>query len=99
MKHLPLIAVLLVMISTGMSLERGALQRQYQRMTPGILLRLILIVFVVPPAAALLLGHVLPIGRPALAGLFLISIAPAAPLLSRNIARLKLDTQSAAAFQ
>jgi predicted Na+-dependent transporter len=55
--------------------------------------------FIVPAAWALLLGRILPLKRPEMAGLFFVSAAPGAPLMTRNIARRGFDMHLAAGYQ
>ncbi len=42
---------------------------------------------------------VLPLGLPALAGLFLVSVAPGAPLMTRGAAKRGFNMQMAASYQ
>jgi BASS family bile acid:Na+ symporter len=98
-KYLPAIAVFLVMVSTGMSLNRREFIANWRRLTPGIWARLLLATFIVPPALALLLGWVLPIDVAAMGGLYLIAVAPGAPLMTRNAAKRGFDLQLTASYQ
>jgi BASS family bile acid:Na+ symporter len=98
-KYLPTITVLLLMVSTGMSLDRRELIANWQRLTPAIWARLLMMTFIVPPALALVLGRVLPIGLAAMGGLYLIAVAPGAPLMTRNAAKRGFDMQMAASYQ
>lgn len=93
------IAVLMLMVATGMSLDRGQFVANWRRLTPGMWARLLAATFLVPPALALALGHTLPIGAAATAGLFLIAVAPGAPLMTRNVAKHGFDMQLAAGHQ
>ena len=52
-----------------------------------------------PPLIALGLGQLLPLDLATTAGLFLIAVAPGAPLLTRNIAKRGFDMQMAASYQ
>jgi BASS family bile acid:Na+ symporter len=98
-KYLPAIAVFLLMVSTGMSLDRREFIANWRRLTPGIWARLLLATFIVPPAVALVLGRVLPIDLAAMGGLYLIAVAPGAPLMTRNAAKRGFDMQLAASYQ
>jgi bile acid:Na+ symporter, BASS family len=98
-KYLPAIAVFLLMVSTGMSLDRREFIANWRRLTPGIWARLLLATFIVPPAMALVLGRVLPIDSAAMGGLYLIAVAPGAPLMTRNAAKRGFDMQLAASYQ
>lgn len=99
MSYLPPIAVLLLMLSTGMSLNRTQLVANWRRLTPGMWLRLLLATFLVPPAVVLGLSKVLPLSMASMAGLYLIAVAPGAPLLTRNAAKRGFDMQMAASYQ
>ena len=66
------VAVLMLMVSVGMSLDVRELLANWRRLTPVLWAKLLLATFLVPPACALALGAVLPIGLPALGGLFLV---------------------------
>jgi BASS family bile acid:Na+ symporter len=97
--YLPAIAVFLLMVSTGTSLNCHELLEIWRRLSPAIWAKLLLATFVVPPMLALALGQVLPIGPVAMGGLFLIAVAPGAPLLTRNVAKRGFDMQMAASYQ
>jgi BASS family bile acid:Na+ symporter len=92
-------AVLMLMVSVGMSLDVRELISNWRRLTPALWAKLLLATFLVPPACALALGMVLPIGLPALAGLFLVSVAPGAPLMTRGAAKRGFNMQMAASYQ
>jgi BASS family bile acid:Na+ symporter len=98
-KYLPAIAVFLLMVSTGMNFDRREFIANWRRLTPGIWARLLLATFIVPPAMALVLGRVLPIDLAAMGGLYLIAVAPGAPLMTRNAAKHGFDMQLAASYQ
>ena len=68
--------VVMLMISTGMSLDPARFATNWRRLSAAAWGRLLAATFILPPLLALLLGEVLPIGRPAMAGLFLIAVAP-----------------------
>lgn len=99
MKYLLPGAVFLLMLSTGMSLDRAQFVANWRRLTPAIWSRLLLATFLLPPLLALALGTLLPIDRAALAGLYLIAVAPGAPLMTRNAAKRGFDMQLAASYQ
>jgi BASS family bile acid:Na+ symporter len=61
--------------------------------------RLLLATFIVPPLIALALGQLLPLALSATAGLFLIAVAPGAPLMTRGVAKKGFDMQMAASYQ
>jgi BASS family bile acid:Na+ symporter len=98
-KSLLPIAVLLMMISIGMTLQPGEVLRNWRRTTAGAWLRLLIATFLIPPLIVLLLARVLPIEPSALVGLFMVSVAPGAPLLTRNIAKRGFDMHLAASYQ
>lgn len=92
-------AVLMLMLSIGMSLRLAELVAHWRRLTAGVWARLLLATFLLPPAMALALGHALSLDRAAMAGLFLIGVAPGAPLMTRGVAKRGFDLQMAASYQ
>src|SRR5271157_1060281 len=92
-------AVFLLMLSIGMSLRRDKMLAAYRRMKWSAWIRLLLATFIIPPAIALLLPHIFPLTLPEMAGLFLVGVAPGAPLMTRNIAKKGFDMQLAAGYQ
>ena len=92
-------AVFVLMLSVGMSLEFGKIIAGYRRMTWSVWVRLLLATFFVPPAIALLLPHIFPLSLPEMAGLFMVGVAPGAPLMTRNIAKRGFDMHLAAGYQ
>jgi bile acid:Na+ symporter, BASS family len=82
-----------------MSLEYGKIIAGYRRMTWSVWVRLLVATFIVPPAIALLLPHVFPLSLPEMAGLFMVGVAPGAPLMTRNIAKRGFDMHLAAGYQ
>lgn len=82
-----------------MSLEREEFLANFRRLTLGSWVRLLLGTFVVPPVIVLVLAQVLPVGIPAMAGLYLIAVAPGAPLMTRNVAKRGFDRHVAAGYQ
>lgn len=93
------IAVLMLMLSVGMSLELGSLVAHWRRLTWQTWTRLLFATFLLPPLLALGLGHLLPVTLATTAGLFLIAIAPGAPLMTRGVAKRGFDMQLAASYQ
>jgi bile acid:Na+ symporter, BASS family len=98
-KYLIATTVLILMVSIGMSLEFGDLMAQWRRLTLAVWVRLLLATFILPPLIALGLGQLLPLTRVETGGLFLIAIAPGAPLMTRNIAKRGFDMRIAASYQ
>ena len=92
-------AVFLLMVSVGMSLRHDKIVAGFRRMTWATWLRLLLATFIVPPAIALLLPHIFPLTLPQMAGLFMVGVAPGAPLMTRNIAKRGFDIHLAAGYQ
>ncbi|MGH7937787.1 MAG: bile acid:sodium symporter family protein [Bryobacteraceae bacterium] len=99
MKYLLPSAVLILMLSIGMSLKFREIVANWRRLTWVSWIRLLLATFLVPPLIALSLGQLLPLSLVTTAGLFLIAVAPGAPLLTRNIAKRGFDMQMAASYQ
>jgi len=99
MKYLLPGAVLILMLSIGMSLKFREIVANWRRLTWINWIRLLLATFLVPPLIALGLGQLLPLSLATTAGLFLIAVAPGAPLLTRNIAKQGFDMQMAASYQ
>ena len=99
MKHLFPVAVAMLMVSIGMSLNVRQFVANWGRLTPGHWARLLLATFLVPPLLALGLGRGLALGPAATVGLFLVAVAPGAPLMMRGAARKGFDLQMAASYQ
>ena len=99
MKSLLPISVFMLMVSVGMSLSPRQLLENWRRLTPSLWGKLLAATFLVPPLLALALGHVLPLDGPTTAGLFLIAVAPGAPLMTRGVAKKGVDMQIAATYQ
>ena len=76
MKLLFPIAVFLLMVSIGMSLRPSHLWKYWRGMIGGNGLRLLLATFIVPPAVALLLYHLLPLDFGEGVGLFMLGVVP-----------------------
>jgi bile acid:Na+ symporter, BASS family len=92
-------AVFVLMLSVGMSLRHDKMLSAYRRMTWTAWVRLLLATFIVPPAIALLLPHIFPLSLGEMAGLFMVGVAPGAPLMTRNIAKKGFDMHLAAGYQ
>lgn len=92
-------AVLVLMISIGMSLDWAQFVANWRRLTLGTWGRLLVATFILPPILALLIATLLPIDRGALVGLFLVAVAPGAPLMTRGVAKRGFDMQLAASYQ
>lgn len=99
MKYLLPAAVLMLMVSIGMSLNLRQLWENWQRLTPLVWLKLLAATFLVPPLLALGLGSLLPLTPAATAGLFLVAVSPGAPLMTRGAAKKGFDMQTAATYQ
>jgi BASS family bile acid:Na+ symporter len=89
----------MLMVSIGMSLSPRQLLENFHRLTPSVWARLVVATFLVPPLLALALGRLLPLDGAATAGLFLIAVAPGAPLMTRGVAKKGFDMQIAASYQ
>ena len=92
-------AIFLMMVSIGTSFRTEEMWRNQKLMGWWGSLRLLLVVFVLPPALALALARLLPLSLAETGGLFLIAVAPGAPLLTRNVAKRGFDAQLAAVYQ
>jgi predicted Na+-dependent transporter len=99
MKMLLPAAVFMLMVSVGMSLSPRQLVDNWRRLTPVIWMKLMAATFLLPPLLALLLGHFLPLDGPTTAGLFLVSVVPGAPLMTRGVAKKGFDRQIAGSYQ
>ena len=99
MKFLIPSAVGLLMISVGMSLSLAQLSATLRRLTLMAWLRMLAATFIGPAILALLLARVFHLTDGALAGIFLIGVAPGAPLLTRNLSRRGFDLHLAATYQ
>lgn len=93
------IVVALLMISVGMSLRPPELIATLRRLTWLAWARMLLATFVLPAALALALGRIFHLTDGDLAGIFLIGVAPGAPLLTRNVARRGFEMHLAATYQ
>jgi predicted Na+-dependent transporter len=99
MKYLLPVAVLMLMLSVGMSLRPGQLWENWRRLTPSLWGRLLAATFLVPPLLALALGRLLSLGGAATAGLFLVAVVPGPPLMTHGVAKKGFDMQTAASYQ
>ena len=91
MKLLLPITVLLLMVSVGMSLNWTQFLANWRRLTLAKWAKLVAATFIVPPILALALASLLRLDRGALIGLFLIAVAPGAPLMTRVVAKRGFD--------
>lgn len=99
MKYLIPLVVGLLMVSIGMSLQPRELAVTVRRLNWMRWLRLLLATFVIPAFLALALAQLFRLERGELAGIFLVGVAPGAPLLTRNLARKGFDMHLAATYQ
>ena len=99
MKFLLALAIIMLMVSVGMSLQLRELIANWRRLTWGQWSRLLLATFIIPAAFALLLAHAFSLSLPNTAALFMLGATPGAPLLTRNLARRGFDMQLAASYQ
>ena len=93
------LAVLVLMMSVGMSLRPREVVANLRRMQWKDWVGLVLATFIVPAALGLALGRILPLNRAEMAGLFFVGAAPGAPLMTRNIAKRGFDMHLAAGYQ
>ena len=91
--------VLLLMVSVGMSLNWTQFLANWRRLTVATWVKLLAATFIVPPILALALANLLRLDRGALIGLFLIAVAPGAPLMTRVMAKRGFDMELAASYQ
>ena len=99
MKLLLPITVPLLMVSVGMSLNWTQFLANWRRLTVATWGKLLAATFIVPPILALSLANLLRLDRGALIGLFLIAVAPGAPLMTRVVAKRGFDMELAANYQ
>ena len=99
MKLLLPITVLLLMVSVGMSLNWTQFLANWRRLTLATWAKLLAATFIIPPILALALAGGLRTDRGALIGLFLIAVAPGAPLMTRVVAKRGFDIELAASYQ
>jgi len=91
--------VFLLMVSVGLSLKLTAVVARWKRLDWLTWLRLVAATFLIPPAIALLVAHLFHLTRAETVGLFMVGVAPGAPLLTRNMARKGFDMHLAASYQ
>ncbi len=87
------------MFSIGGSLKPGEVISHWRNVNWRQWTRLVFATFIVPPALALFAASVLRLSGPETLGLFLVGVAPGAPLLTRNLARRGFDMHLAASYQ
>jgi len=92
-------AVLMLMVSIGMSLRMPELIEHWRSLSAWSWAWLVLATFLLPPLLALGLVQLLSLGLGATAGLFMVAATPGAPLLTRKIAKKGFDMQLAASYQ
>jgi BASS family bile acid:Na+ symporter len=92
-------AVFLLMVSVGMSLKLKQVFTHWRQLNLIAWLSLLTATFLIPPALALLLANLFHFDLGETAGLFMVGVAPGAPLLTRNIAKKGFDMQLAASYQ
>jgi len=92
-------AVFLLMISVGLGLKLTEVVANWRRMEWSRWLSLTAATFIIPPALALVLANLFRLTLAETAGLFLVGVAPGAPLLTRNLARKGFDMHMAASYQ
>jgi BASS family bile acid:Na+ symporter len=99
MKLLILATVWSLMISIAMSLNWTQFVATWRRLTPAIWGKLLLATFIIPPIIAIALQKLLPIDAGAFIGLYLVAVAPGAPLMTHRVAQRGFDMQMAASYQ
>jgi BASS family bile acid:Na+ symporter len=87
------------MFSVGMSLNWTQFLANWRRLTLATWAKLLAVTFIIPPIIALALASLLRLDRGALIGLFLIAVAPGAPLMTRVVAKRGFDMELAASYQ
>jgi len=92
-------AVFMLMVSVGMSLKLSEVSTCWRRLSWSAWFQILLATFIVPPTIALLGATVFHLTLAETAGLFLVGVAPGAPLLTRNMARKGFDMHMAASYQ
>jgi BASS family bile acid:Na+ symporter len=98
-KSLLPLSVWILMVSIGMSLNVSQLIANWRSLTPLEWLKLLFATFIAPPALVVLLARLLPLTPAEMGGLFMVAVAPGAPLLTRGIAKKGFDMQLAASYQ
>jgi BASS family bile acid:Na+ symporter len=93
------IVVGMLMVSIGMSLSIAEMSSTVRRLTWLAWARLLLATFILPAFLSLGLSRLFRLSPGEVAGLFLIGVAPGAPLLTQNLARRGFNMHMAATYQ
>ncbi len=99
MSYFMLSIVYLLMVSVGMSLKPAGLGTTWRTIPLVTWLRILFATFIVPPAVALILATLFRLTIAETAGLYMIAVAPGAPMLARNLSRKGFDVLLAATYQ
>jgi predicted Na+-dependent transporter len=99
MQYLLPSVVFLLMASVGMSLKLTEVVAHWRRLDWFTWLSLVIATFIIPPALALLIANLFRLTPGESVGLFMVGVAPGAPLLTRNLARQGFDMHMAASYQ
>ncbi len=99
MKYILQACVFVLMVSIGMALKPSDLMSRWRQQSLSDWLRLLLATFILPPVMALLLHRFLHLSGPEAIGLFMVGVAPGAPLLTRNLGKHGYDMKIAASYQ
>jgi bile acid:Na+ symporter, BASS family len=99
MQYLLTCGVFLLMVSVGLSLRLTQLVARWRRLDWFAWLRIWIATFIIPSVLALLLAKLFQFTLAETAGLFVVGVAPGAPLLTRNLARKGFDMHMAASYQ
>jgi BASS family bile acid:Na+ symporter len=87
------------MVSLGMSLKLKEVFDNWRRVSIGYWFRAVLATFIFPPAMALALARIFRLSLPEMVGLFMVGVAPGAPLLTRNMMHKGFSMHLAASYQ
>lgn len=93
------IAVFTLMIAIGMSIDRTRLVHHLKWGSRFVGSRLLLLTFVLPPLIALVIAYRFSLEWSSALGLFMVAVAPGAPLTTRRIAAKGYDVRLAASYQ
>jgi len=99
MKYLIPGVVAALMISVGMSLSLSQLTSTLRRLTLWAWIRMLAATFILPATLALVLARLFHLTDGDLGGIFLVGVAPGAPLLTRNLSRKGFEMHLAATYQ
>ena len=99
MPYLIFTVVFVLMLSVGMSLRPAELMVHWRRHDGLSWLGLFFATFLAPTFFALLLARLFHLKHGEAAGLFLLGVAPGAPLLVRNVSQKGFDLHIAAGYQ